>query len=236
MRLDKFLSDTSPMGRKEIKQHIKKGAVSVNGKTVKDPGMHVDEKKDEVCFCGETVSYRKFVYLMLNKPDGYVSATYDKHYPVVTDLVDEEYAHFEVFPVGRLDIDTHGLLLLTNDGDLAHRLLSPKSHVPKTYYVKSEKEVMQDDITAFEEGIELEDFTTLPGKCKILSADKKESHLTIFEGKFHQVKRMFEARDNKVLYLKRISMGSLTLDETLAEGSVRELSNEELESIFNDIN
>ena len=236
MRLDKFLSDTSPMGRKEIKQHIKKGKATVNGKTVKDPGSYVDETTDEVCFGGEVISYRKFVYLMLNKPEGYVSATYDKHYPVVTDLVDEEYVHFEVFPVGRLDIDTHGLLLLTNDGDLAHKLLSPKSHVPKTYYVKSEKEVSEDDIKAFEEGVELEDFKTLPGKCEITADDKKESHLTIYEGKFHQVKRMFEARENKVVYLQRISMGSLLLDKTLPEGCVRELSSEELESLLEDIN
>ena len=235
MRLDKFLSDTSPMGRKEIKQHIKKGQVAVNGETVKDPGAYVDEEKDEVSFCGEVVSYRKFVYLMLNKPDGYVSATYDKHYRVVTDLVNEEYAHYEVFPVGRLDIDTHGLLLLTNDGDLAHKLLSPKSKVPKTYFVKSEKEVTDEDIKAFEEGIELEDFKTLPGKCETISDDKKESHLTIYEGKFHQVKRMFEARDNKVTYLKRISMGSLFLDESLPEGCVRELSKEEFESLLEDV-
>ena len=236
MRLDKFLSDTSPMGRKEIKQHIKKGMVSVNGKSVKDPGTYVDETKDEISFCGEVVSYRKFVYLMLNKPDGYISATYDKHYPVVTDLVDEEYAHFEAFPVGRLDIDTHGLLLLTNDGDLAHKLLSPKSHVPKTYYVKSEMEVSDDDIKAFEEGIELGDFKTLPGKCEIVSDDKKECFLTIYEGKFHQVKRMFEARENKVIYLKRISMGSLVLDKSLPEGKIRELSDEELEKLLEDVN
>lgn len=231
MRLDKFLSDASPMGRREIKQHIKKGMVSVNGNAVKDPGTYVDETKDEVAFCGEVISYKKFVYLMLNKSEGYVSATYDKHYKVVTDLVDEEYAHFEVFPVGRLDIDTHGLLLLTNDGDLAHKLLSPKSHVPKTYYVKSEKEVTDEDIKAFEEGIDLGDFKTIGGKCEIISDDKKECNLSIFEGKFHQVKRMFEAVGNKVTYLKRISMGSLTLDESLDEGNLRELTEEEFEKL-----
>ncbi|MBE7050393.1 MAG: rRNA pseudouridine synthase [Ruminococcaceae bacterium] len=231
MRLDKFLSDASPMGRKEIKQHIKKGMVSVNGNVIKDPGTYVDETKDEVAFCGEVISYKKFVYLMLNKPEGYVSATYDKHYKVVTDLVDEEYAHFEVFPVGRLDIDTHGLLLLTNDGDLAHKLLSPKSHVPKTYYVKSEKEVTDEDIKVFEEGIDLGDFKTIGGKCEIVSDDKKECYLTIFEGKFHQVKRMFEAVGNKVTYLKRISMGGLTLDESLGEGDLRELTDDEFEKL-----
>jgi len=231
LRLDKFLSDASPMGRKEIKQHIKKGMVSVNGNVIKDPGTYVDETKDEVAFCGEVISYKKFVYLMLNKPEGYVSATYDKHYKVVTDLVDEEYAHFEVFPVGRLDIDTHGLLLLTNDGDLAHKLLSPKSHVPKTYYVKSEKEVTDEDIKVFEEGIDLGDFKTIGGKCEIVSDDKKECYLTIFEGKFHQVKRMFEAVGNKVTYLKRISMGGLTLDESLGEGDLRELTDDEFEKL-----
>ncbi|MBQ4629471.1 MAG: rRNA pseudouridine synthase [Clostridia bacterium] len=232
MRIDKLLSNALGIGRKEIRQSVKKGLVRCNGNVIKDPSVHVDENNDEIVFCGEAVKYREFVYLMLNKPEGYISATYDKKYPVVTDLVPAEYAHFEVFPVGRLDIDTHGLLLLTNDGDLAHRLLSPKSHVPKTYFVESAKPVKEEDIKIFENGIELEaDFTTLPAKLEIASDDKTESLVTIYEGKFHQVKRMFEAIDNEVVYLKRISMGGLKLDQALAEGQCRELTAEELDAL-----
>ena len=233
MRIDKFLSDCTPMGRKEIRQIVKKGQVSCNGKVITDPGAHIDEKSDEITLNGDLVRYVKYVYLMLNKPDGYVSATYDKHYPVVTELVPEVYRHYEVFPVGRLDIDTHGLLLLTNDGDLAHTLLSPKSHVPKTYYVKSEKAIGDSEKEAFRLGMDLGDFTSLPAECEVLSEDGRESLLTIFEGKFHQVKRMYEKVDNKVLYLKRISMGSLELDKSLDEGSVRELTVSELEKLMN---
>lgn len=236
MRIDKLLSNTLGLGRKEIKQYIKKGTVMCNEKVVTDPGFHADEENDMITLCGEKVSYRRFVYLMLNKPDGYISATFDKKYPVVTQLVPEEFSHFEVFPVGRLDIDTHGLLLLTNDGELAHKLLSPKNHVPKTYYVRSENPIKDSDFKVFEKGIELsEDFTTLPAKLEVLSDDKKESLITIFEGKFHQVKRMYEAIDNKVLYLKRISMGTLKLDESLPEGMCRELSDEELNFLIKNI-
>lgn len=233
MRIDKLLSNTVGLGRKEIKQYIKNGLVLCNGKVIKDPGFHADEKNDEITLNGEKIVYREFVYLMLNKPEGYISATFDKKYPVVTELVPKEFAHYDVFPVGRLDIDTHGLLLLTNDGDLAHRLLSPKNHVPKTYYVKSKNPVRDSDFSVFENGIKLEeDFITLPAKLEVLSEDKKESLVTICEGKFHQVKRMYEAIDNEVLYLKRISMGALKLDEALAEGVCRHLTDEELELLF----
>lgn len=233
MRIDKLLANSTSSGRKEIKQFIKKGQVTVNGVTVTDPGFHVDENTDKVVMCGEEIRYLKYAYLMLNKPDGYVSATYDKHYPVVTDLVPGQYSHMELFPVGRLDIDTHGLLLITNDGDLAHRLLSPKSHVPKTYYAELASTVTQEDINIFKEGIKLgEDFTTLPAVLEPL-ADKKSAMVTICEGKFHQVKRMFESVDNKVLYLKRISMGSLQLDKNLAEGECRPLTDEEINNLIN---
>ena len=233
MRIDKLLANSTGLGRKEIKQYIRKGAVLCNGEIVKDSSVHVDENDDVITLNGKKITYQKYVYLMLNKPEGYISATYDKKFPVVTDLVPEEYTHYEVFPVGRLDIDTHGLLLLTNDGELAHKLLSPKNHVPKTYYVKSQNPVKDGDGEKFEAGIKLaEDFTTLPAKLQMISDDGKESLVTICEGKFHQVKRMFEAIDNEVVYLKRISMGNLRLDETLEEGECRPLDDEETKLIF----
>lgn len=232
MRIDKLIANSTPAGRREIKQYIKKGQVSVNGTTITDPGFHVDEEKDEVIMCGERIRYSRYTYLMLNKPDGYISATFDKHYPVVTDLVPDEYSHIELFPVGRLDIDTHGLLLLTNNGELAHRLLSPKSHVPKTYYVESAIPVDSSQREQFEHGIQLEeDFVTQPASYESVSDDNTKGHLTIYEGKFHQVKRMFEAVGNKVEFLKRVSMGSLVLDDTLAEGECRPLSDEEIDLI-----
>jgi len=237
MRIDKLLANSTGLGRKEIKQHIRKGGVLCNGEVIKDASAHVDENNDVITLNGKKITYRKYVYLMLNKPEGYISATYDKKYPVVTDLVPEEYSHYEVFPVGRLDIDTHGLLLLTNDGDLAHKLLSPKNHVPKTYYVKSDKPIKDGDAEVFEQGIELsEDFTTLPATLQCISENKKESLVTICEGKFHQVKRMFEAIDNEVVYLKRISMGNLKLDEALEEGECRPLKAEEMDSLSDGLN
>ena len=226
MRIDKFISNSTPYSRKELKVFFKKGLVRVNGEVVTDIGTHIDEDSAEVYLAGEKIEYSRFTYLMLNKPSGYISATYDKKFPVVTDLVPIEYRHLELFPVGRLDIDTVGLLVLTNDGDLAHRLLTPKSHVPKTYYVKSEKPLTQEDIEVFCRGVDLGDFVTIPAKVEITG--ECEAHLTIYEGKYHQVKRMYEAVDNKVLYLKRIAMGSLTLDESLKEGEVRPMSDEEV--------
>ena len=170
---------------------------------------------------------------MLNKPDGYISATYDKFDPIVLDLIDSSYLVFEPFPVGRLDKDTEGLLVLTNDGQLAHRVLSPKKHVPKTYYAKIQGVVTQEDIVAFEKGVTLDDgYETMPSQLKILKSDDiSEIELTIHEGKFHQVKRMFESVDKKVIYLKRLSMGKLQLDETLALGEYRELTEEEVKLI-----
>lgn len=233
MRADKFLSNSGLGSRKEIKSLIKSGAVFINGKPLKDSSVQVDELSDTVTVNGEEVTYRKYVYLMLNKPAGYVSAVYDKKLPVVTDLVPEKYSHFEVFPVGRLDIDTEGLLILTNDGALTHRLLSPKKHVDKTYYVKSEKQPDEKTKLLFKEGIVLDDgYKTMSAHLEIIS-EEKESLLTIQEGKFHQVKRMFEAAGNKVEYLKRIKMGSLPLDENLKKGGIRELTEEELKLLEN---
>ncbi len=234
MRIDKLIGNSTSWGRKEIKQFIKKGLVSVNGKVIGDSGFHVDEENDIITLSGERIVYSRYAYLMLNKPSGYISATFDKHYPVVTDLMPDEFSHIDLFPVGRLDIDTHGLLLLTNNGDLAHRLLSPKSHIPKTYFVRSLKPVKQSDIQVFKNGITLDsDFTTLPAVLCPSKDNPNESEVTIYEGKFHQVKRMFEAIDNEVVYLKRLSMGRLSLDVSLAEGECRPLTEYEIEALMN---
>ena len=228
MRLDKFLADSALGSRSELKTAIKKGQVTVNSVTVKDPGISVTEK-DSVTYMGQAVSYTPYIYLMMNKPKGVISATEDKDKKTVLSLIDEKYSHYNLFPVGRLDIDTVGLLLISNDGEMAHKALSPKSHVEKTYYVETENKISEDDIAAFTEGVYITGGTkTLPAKLEILSDNS--ANLTICEGKFHQVKFMFEARGNKVTYLKRITFGKLTLDETLKEGEYRPLKAEE--SVF----
>ena len=233
MRVDKLLSNVGVASRAELKKYCKQGLISVNGKVINNPGVQVDSENDDVRFNGEKVVYREFVYIMLNKPDGYISATYDKYDPIVLDLIDQSYLVFEPFPVGRLDKDTEGLLVLTNDGQLAHRVLSPKKHVPKTYYAKIQGKVTEEDILAFEKGVILDDgYETMPSQLKILkSDDMSEIELTIHEGKFHQVKRMFESVGKKVVYLKRLSMGKLKLDESLKLGEYRELTEEEVKLI-----
>ena len=233
MRVDKLLSNVGVASRADLKKYCKQGLISVNGKVINNPGVQVDSENDDVRFNGEKIVYREFVYIMLNKPDGYISATYDKYDPIVLDLIDQSYLVFEPFPVGRLDKDTEGLLVLTNDGQLAHRVLSPKKHVPKTYYAKIQGKVTEEDILAFEKGVILDDgYETMPSQLKILkSDDMSEIELTIHEGKFHQVKRMFESVGKKVVYLKRLSMGKLKLDESLKLGEYRELTEEEVKLI-----
>lgn len=233
LRIDKVLSNVGHGSRAEIKRYCKYGVITVNGEVVNNPGLQVDPENDEIIFDGELVNYREFVYIMLNKPDGYISATFDKFDPIVLDLIDPLYLAFEPFPVGRLDKDTEGLLVLTNDGKLSHRVLSPKKHVPKTYYAKIEGVVTEEDIKAFKKGVVLDDgYETMPAQLEILKSDEiSEIELTIHEGKFHQVKRMFESVGKKVVYLKRLSMGKLKLDETLALGEYRELTEEEVKLI-----
>lgn len=233
LRIDKILSNVGYGSRAEIKVYCKKGLVKVNDKVISNPGTQVDTDTDKIEFNNEVVKYREFVYIMMNKPDGYLSATFDKRDPIVLDLIESSYLAFEPFPVGRLDKDTEGLLVLTNDGKLAHRVLSPKKHVPKTYYAKIDGVVTEKDVKAFEEGVTLDDgYETMPSQLKILeSAETSEIELTIHEGKFHQVKRMFESVDKKVVYLKRLSMGKLKLDETLSLGEYRELTEEEVKLI-----
>ncbi len=230
MRLDRFLAECGVGTRSEVKKLIRKGAVSLNGSSQDKADAVVSPKEDEVFVFGEKITYREFVYLMLNKPAGFISATRDGKTPTVLELVPEEYLHFEPFPVGRLDIDTEGLLLLTNDGDLAHRLLSPKKHIPKTYLAEIEKAVTLQDIEAFSDGVVLDDgYKTMPAKLTTISdCFPYLAEVVINEGKFHQVKRMFEAVGNKVLYLKRTKMNDLELDENLELGEVRELTEDEL--------
>ena len=235
MRLDKLLSNMGYGSRKEVKQLLKQKAVTVDGTPVKDAAMHVDPEKQDISVYDERVIYTEFIYLMMNKPPGVISATEDAREATVIDLLEPIHQHFEPFPVGRLDKDTEGLLLLTNDGTLTHNLLSPKKHVPKVYYAEIDGVVTEADAEAFARGVTLDDgYVTKPGELVILkSAEQSEIELTIQEGKFHQVKRMFEAVGKRVTYLKRLSMGSLQLDESLELGEYRELTSEELADLQN---
>ncbi|KQL32560.1 pseudouridine synthase [Psychrobacillus sp. FJAT-21963] len=233
MRLDKFLAHMGFGTRKEVKELIKSKAIQVNDVIVKDSSLHVKEHVDKVSVYGEEIEYKEFIYLMLNKPAGVVSATEDTRDRTVIDLLEDDVRHFQPYPVGRLDKDTVGLLLLTNDGALTHRLLSPNKNVPKLYYAEVEGIVDESDVQAFLEGVILDDgYKTKPGILTILSRGPvSEVELTITEGKFHQVKRMFESVGKKVVFLKRLSMGQLILDESLKQGDYRELTEEELEGL-----
>ena len=233
-RLDKVLSNLGYGTRKEIKQVAKKGLIKVNGEIVKDNGMQVDPEVDRISINGEEIFYRKYIYLMMNKPDGVISATFDNRDETVIDLLEIEHQVFNPFPIGRLDKDTVGLLLLTNDGELNHRLISPKWKVDKIYYAKIDKLVTDSDIKKFESGITLDDgYICKEAKLEIIKASEEGSEvmLTIQEGKFHQVKRMFEAVDKKVTYLQRVEFGTLKLDEDLEEGEYRELTDEEVATL-----
>lgn len=232
IRMDKYLSEMGIGTRSEVKKYIRQGAVSVDGVTVKVPEHKIDEKRQKVCFQGKAVSYVTFEYYMLNKPSGVISATQDAKEKTVIDLISSKVRK-DLFPVGRLDKDTEGLLLITNDGQLAHQLLSPKKHVDKVYYAKIQGKVTDEDREKFSQGLCIGSGETVkPSKLEILvSGEISEIELTIQEGKFHQVKRMFEAVGKKVIYLKRLSMGSLQLDENLELGEYRPLTKEELEQL-----
>lgn len=230
MRLDKLLANMGFGSRKDVKQYLKNGAVKVNDEVVKKPNIHIDTEKDDVTCFGEPVVYQAYIYLMMNKSQGILSATEDLRERTVIDLLSEEHRHFKPFPVGRLDKDTEGFLLISNNGKLAHNLLAPKKNVPKTYYAHIEGVVTEEDVMAFSKGVTLDDgYETKPGALEILTSGKvSEIELTITEGKFHQVKRMFEAVGKKVIYLKRLSMGPLHLDKTIPLGHYRELTEDEL--------
>ncbi|MBC1323992.1 rRNA pseudouridine synthase [Listeria welshimeri] len=232
MRLDKLLSHTGFGSRKEVKPLLKSGAVVVNGTIQKDSKMQVNPDKDEITVHGTPVVYQEFVYFMLHKPQNVVSATEDNVSETVIDLLAQEDTLTNPFPVGRLDKDTEGLLIITNDGTLAHNLLSPKKHIDKTYYAKIDGEVLLEDVKAFAEGIALDDgYICKPARLEIINPN--EIKVTIQEGKFHQVKRMFAARGKTVSYLKRISMGQLQLDESLELGEYRPLTETELAILRN---
>ena len=232
IRLDKYLADMSIGTRTEVKKLIRHGKVAVDGLIVKNPDIKVDTDTQNVTCNGIAVTYETYEYYMLNKPAGVISATSDKTEKTVLDLIDSKKRK-DLFPVGRLDKDTEGLLLITNDGELAHRLLSPKKHVDKLYYAKVEGIVGMEDIDAFAKGLDIgEGEYTKPAKLIVLKSDViSEIELTIQEGKFHQVKRMFEAVGKKVIYLKRLEMGTLKLDEGLALGEYRPLTQKELEDL-----
>ncbi|WP_340003236.1 pseudouridine synthase [Oceanobacillus sp. FSL K6-0127] len=230
MRLDKLLSNMGVGSRKEVKALLKKKQVTVNGIVSKDSGEKIDPNKDEIAVNGEIIRYEQYIYLMMNKAPGYISATTDKREKTVIDLLGEDVQHFKPFPVGRLDKDTEGLLLLTNDGELAHELVSPKKDIGKTYFARINGKVTVDDTAVFREGVVLEDgYEAKPGELTILQSDAiSEIELTITEGKFHQVKRMFEAVGKRVIYLKRLRMGELQLDPDLKLGAYRPLTESEL--------
>ena len=236
MRLDKFLVACAVGSRTEVKNLLKSGRVTVNGKKEKSAKLQIYEERDEIRFDGQVLEYEEFVYYMMNKPQGVISATEDPKHRTVLDLLDDLARTKEVFPVGRLDIDTHGLLLLTNDGKLAHTLLSPKRHVNKTYLAQVKGVMTQEDVERFAKGIPLKDFTCQPAKLEIVSVNpvKNQSlvRVTIAEGKFHQVKRMVSYCGKEVVDLQRLTMGTLALDENLERGEWRRLTKEELEVLL----
>lgn len=230
MRLDKMLTQMQLGTRSQVKEYIKKGSVTVNGQTVKKPECQINETKDRICFMGKELCFQQFKYYMLNKPSGVVTATSDKWDRTVMDLLRDAPGR-DLFPVGRLDKDTEGLLLITNDGALSHRLLSPKKHVEKTYYVECEGVLTCDDILQLEQGVDIgDDKPTLPARVSQVerSDNTYTIELSITEGRFHQVKRMIGAVGGRVIYLQRISFGGLFLDETLPKGTWRPLKQQEI--------
>lgn len=231
VRLDKFLCDMELGTRSEVKIYLKKGFVTVDGVIQKSPDFKINPDTHEISFQGKVLNYQEFYYYMLHKPAGVITATEDNMHETVMSLFGEN-ARKDLFPVGRLDKDTEGLLLITNDGELSHALLSPRKHVPKTYFVEVPEKLDLGQIEALEQGLDIgDDKKTLPAKVEIL--DDTHIHLTICEGRYHQVKRMLKAVGSEVLYLKRVSFGTLTLDDTLEKGSYRPLTEEEITALRN---
>ena len=236
MRLDKLLAHYGVGTRKEVKNYIRKGFVTVNGNIVKKDDFKVDYETDEIVFDGEKIVYKPYVYIMLHKPAGYVSATKDNVHPTVVDLI-YDYEQYDLFPVGRLDLDTEGLLLLTNDGDFAHKLLAPSRHHSKLYYARIDGVMNENDVLKFKEGIIIDHYKCQSSYLSIIKTEVNNSEvfIEIFEGKFHQVKKMVESVGKKVTYLKRIKMKNLELDDSLQPGEFRELSENELFDLMNDL-
>ncbi len=228
MRIDKLLSDLGIATRRESAKAAKSGAVTVDGIVVKDVSKHIDPEKNRLTYLGRQIVYSKFVYVMLNKPEGYVSATDDKINPYVTELLPEELRRRELFPVGRLDKDTVGLMILTNNGVLAHSLLSPKHHVEKEYFFTAKEPLPSGAEELFEKGITLSDGYECKSARLTLSEDRKEGRIVLTEGKYHQIKRMIASLDNRVITLERIRFSDITLDDSLARGEWRFLTGEEI--------
>ncbi len=231
MRLDKLLSECGIAGRSESGRAARAGRITVNGVPVRSADLHVDPNVDAITYCGTPVTYRKFVYFMLNKPDGYISATEDgRGDPVVTELLPEQYRKMGIFPCGRLDKHTLGLMLLTNDGVLSHRLLSPKRHVEKTYGFRVKFPLSDEDVSSLEAGVDIGGYVTKP--CRILMSGEREGEISITEGKYHQIKLMMQAVHNQITRLERLRFGPLTLDPSLSCGEWRELTERELAELL----
>ncbi|MBR2954189.1 MAG: rRNA pseudouridine synthase [Clostridia bacterium] len=231
-RLDKILASQGTLSRKEVKEMIRKGRIQLNGTVIKDSSVKVDENKDSVFVDGTEITLKKHIYIMLNKPQGVVSASDSDKDETVVDLVPDELYRKGLFPAGRLDKDTTGFVLITDDGDFAHRILSPKNHIFKTYIAGLQHELSDDDIKSLENGITLGDGTVLKeAKVQVIEGDKPYVRIMICEGKYHQVKRMFAATGNKVVSLHRMKMGKLELDNTLKPGECREITPEELKLV-----
>ena len=234
MRLDKFLSDMGISTRKETALLAKKGQILVDGAPLRDASKHIEPEKSEVIFCGRKINYSKYVYVMLNKPEGYVSATEDSRLPVVTELLSEELRRMELFPVGRLDRDTVGLMILTNNGPLAHRLLSPKRHVEKEYYFKCSEPLTEGAEEKFKNNITLADGYECKSALLIPDGDRMGGRIILTEGKYHQIKRMIASLSNRVTFLERIRFSDVKLDRGLERGQWRLLSDAEKQILQRD--
>ena len=231
-RIDKIIASQGQYSRSEVKKLVKDGRVTLDGKVIKSSDVKADPDKNDIAIDGKSIGYKKHLYIMLNKPQGVVSATEDTDHTTVIDLVPKELKRDGLFPAGRLDGDTVGFVLITDDGDFAHKILSPKNHIMKTYHATLQRPVTHEDIEAFKNGIELKDGTLcLEAQVRPIEGNEPMAEIKICEGKYHQVKRMFAALGNKVVFLKRVKMGELTLDATLKEGQCRELTDEELQLI-----
>lgn len=234
MRLDKVLSNMGYGTRTQIKKQMKKGIVTLNGEVVKKPGTLMNPDEDILTYFGEKVEYREFIYLVMNKPQGLISATFDNQHPTIIDVLQEEDRIFEPFPVGRLDIDTEGIIFITNDGKFSYKFTSPNKKIDKVYYVELAEDIDDSYHEEFEKGIYFkeEDYRTLPAKLEVFEDDSRKCYLTIQEGKYHQVKRMFIHMGNEVTFLKRVKIADFELPENLEPGDYRELTEEEVEHLM----
>lgn len=227
MRLDRFLSVTGTVSRSDAKRAVRGGQITVNGHGVKSSNTEIDPENDVICYLGKRITYRKYTYVMLNKPDGYVSATEDPREKTVLDLLPDDLRRIGLFPCGRLDKHTLGLMLLTDNGELAHRLLAPKRHVTKEYFFRSRGPISESEAEMFRQGLVLDDgYETKPAEIKLLD-DRSSGVITLVEGKYHQIKRMLEALDNKIVYLERIRFGNLRIEDAPTRGEWRFLTDEE---------